>query len=304
MIQNFYCDVGAGHQLWVMFAGNPQGIPVLFLHGGPGAGCKLDHFAYFDLDRYWVVLFDQRGSGRSQPYGELNANTSQDLIADIERLRVLFGVERWLLFGGSWGSFLALSYAVHHPDRVAALVLRSICLGRQQEHDWLYCFGANQLFPQAWQNFCDFIATEERNDLLSAYYRCLMSVDPQLQWQAAWRWSSWAMACLELPAIEEPQIAAERQRWIAQVRIEVHYFFHQLFFPPHHIFNALPGLNAIPTAIVHGTHDFLCPVDNAVSLQRLLPLSHLTLVPQAGHLSSAPGMFAALQQALLQVTDK
>lgn len=296
MWQSFYHQVSAGHRLAVTFAGNPRGIPVLFLHGGPGAGCKLEHFAYFDLTRYWVVLFDQRGSGRSLPFGELNANTSADLIEDIESLRAYFGVSRWLLFGGSWGSYLALAYAIHHPEHVAGLVLRSICLGRPEEHDWLYRFGASELFAKEWHAFREFIPSEERDDLLGAYYHRLMALEPCV---AAFRWSRWAMACLELPLPDAwPEEGVARDRWLAQIRIEAHYYYHQLFFPRNFIFEQLARLAAIPLQIVHGQHDFLCPPSNAIALQRQLPHSTLTLVATAGHLSSAPGMFTALTAAL------
>jgi proline iminopeptidase len=301
MIQSFYHLVN-GQSLALSFAGNPQGIPVLFLHGGPGAGCKREHLTYFDLDRYWVVLWDQRGSGRSLPFGTLTDNTTQDLLADMESLRQLFGVERWLLFGGSWGSYLALSYALHYPERVSGMVLRSICLGRQQEHDWLYHFGANQLFPEAWQDFLTFIPKEEQSDLLTAYYHRLMASDFQLQWQAAWHWSCWAMACLQLAIPCEPQTVSERRLWIAQVRIELHYFYHQLFSPKHFVVDSLSKINTIPLSIVHGAHDFLCPPNNAVTLHQKMPNSQLTLVAHAGHLSSAAGMFEALKAALAWVT--
>ena len=298
MWQSFYHRVSAEHQLAVTFAGNPDGIPVLFLHGGPGAGCKLDHFAYFDLTRYWVVLFDQRGCGRSLPFGELNDNTSQDLISDIEHLRLALGVKRWLLFGGSWGSYLALAYAIHYPLNVSGMVLRSICLGRPEEHTWLYQLGASELFPEAWQDFQYFIPEAERADLLKAYYQRLMNHDEL----AAWHWSSWAMACLALSLpLVLPEDLTERQRWLAQTRIEIHYYYHQLFFPINFVRDHLSTLTHIPIEIVHGTHDFLCPPANAVTLKRYLPDATLTLVPQAGHLSSAPGMFDALMLALARI---
>lgn len=305
MWQTFYHRVSAEHQLAVTYAGNPLGIPVLFLHGGPGAGCKLEHFRYFDLKRYWVVLFDQRGSGRSLPFGSLIDNTSQDLIDDIEQLRRLFGVDRWLLFGGSWGSYLALAYAIHHPDRISGLVLRSICLGRPEEHTWLYQFGASELFTHAWQQFRAFIPLAEQDDLLKAYYQRLMSMDFDTQWMAAQQWSSWMMACLALPLPEVwPQDVVEKQRFMAQVRIEAHYYHHQLFFPVNFVCDQLPRLSAIPAAIVHGQHDFLCPPANAVILHQHLSQAHLTIVANAGHLSSAPGMFDALVESLSLVASQ
>lgn len=302
MKQSFYVNVGQHHQCAVVLAGNPRGIPVLFLHGGPGAGCKLDHLAYFDLERYWVVLWDQRGSGRSLPHGELQENTTGHLLADIEHLRQLLGVSQWLLFGGSWGSFLALTYAIHYPKHVSGLVLRSVCLGREQEHDWLYRAGAHHLFPEAWHSFNQAIPADERDDLLTAYYSRLMNDDLSIAWPAAWHWSSWAMACLEIPLPIEPQEREVRQTWLRQVRLEVHYYYHQLFLPKHFVWEALPSLQHVPLAIVHGCHDFLCPPDNAHALHQALPQSHLTMVANAGHLSSSPGMFEALQAALARVS--
>ncbi len=300
MYQSFYHKVTDDHQLAVTFAGNPAGIPVLFLHGGPGAGCKLSHCDYFDLSRYWVVLFDQRGSGRSLPYGALEHNSSSDLIQDIESLRRLFGVQQWLLFGGSWGSYLALAYAIHYPHHVSGMVLRSICLGRLEEHDWLYYRGASELFPDAWQAFTAFIPEAEHAALLAAYYQRLMSDDIAIAWPAAWHWSRWAMACLELPLpIAMPEDWAIRRQWLLQARIEAHYYYHQLFFPVNFVQINLPKLQNIPIQIVHGQYDFLCPVANAVILQRHLPHSQLTIVPKAGHLSAAPGMFDALIAALV-----
>lgn len=301
MMHSFYLNVSEQHQLAVVFAGNPRGIPVLFLHGGPGAGCKLDHLAYFDLERYWVILWDQRGSGRSQPHGELHDNTTAHLLADIECLRQQLGVSQWLLFGGSWGSFLALTYAIHYPQHVSGMVLRSVCLGREVEHDWLYRAGAHLLFPEAWQRFCQWIPSSERGDLLSAYYQRLMTEDLAIAWPAAWRWSSWSMACLELPLPLEPEDSEIQLAWLRQVRLEVHYFYHQLFLPKHFVVDALASIQHLPLAIVHGSHDFLCPPDNANALHQAMPHSHLTIVPHAGHLSSSPGMFEALQTALQRV---
>lgn len=304
MIQSFYVNVSEHHQLAVVLAGNPRGIPVLFLHGGPGAGCKLDHLAYFDLERYWVVLWDQRGSGRSLPHGELRDNTTQHLLADIEWLRRELGVSQWLLFGGSWGSFLALTYAIHYPAQVSGMVLRSICLGRQLEHDWLYRAGAHLLFPQAWQSFRQWLPHDEREDMLQAYYTRLMHEDHCIAWRAAWHWSCWAMACLELPLPAEPQEVEIQKTWLRQVRLEVHYFYHQLFLPKHFVCDHLTTLRHLPLAIVHGSHDFLCPPDNAYALHQAMPASHLTMVEGAGHLSSAPGMFEALQAGLGWVGDR
>lgn len=302
-MHSFYLHVSEPHRLLIRFAGNPHGIPVLFLHGGPGSGCKPEHLAYFDLSRYWVFLMDQRGSGHSTPVEALASNSTLELMADIEALRQQFGIDQWLVFGGSWGSFLGLAYALHYPRHVSGLVLRSVCLGRQQEHDWLYRFGANQLFPQAWRAFQGFIPRSQQQDLLSAYYERAMSQDLSVSWPAVWQWSCWAAACLELPAPLEPETVEQRHRWLSQVRLELHYFYHQLFLPVHFVVDGLSHIHQ-PVAIVHGARDFLCPVDNAVSLHEQLPWSHLILVPEAGHLSSAPGMFEALCQALNWVDQK
>ena len=289
------------HALYVEECGTAKGIPALFLHGGPGAGCEPYHRRFFDPTRYRVVLFDQRGAGRSIPHADLSDNTTWHLVADIERIRELLGIERWLVFGGSWGSTLALAYAQTHPERVSALVLRGIFLCRDDEIRWFYQEGASRLFPDYWADFVAPVAPGDRHDMLGAYHRLLTGTDDIARMAAAKAWSTWegrTATLLPNPSVVnhfgDPHVA------LSLARIECHYFVHQAFLRPGQLLEDAARLAGIPTVIVHGRYDVICPLENAWALHRALPGSELVIVPDAGHAASEPG----IRSALVQATDR
>ena len=286
------------HALYVEECGTAKGIPALFLHGGPGAGCEPYHRRFFDPTRYRVVMFDQRGAGRSVPHADLSDNTTWHLVADIERIRELLGIERWLVFGGSWGSTLALAYAQTHPERVSALVLRGIFLCRDDEIRWFYQEGASRLFPDYWADFVAPVAPADRHDMLGAYHRLLTGTDDIARMAAAKAWSTWegrTATLLPNPSVVnhfgDPHVA------LSLARIESHYFVHQAFLRPGQLLEDAVRLAGIPTVIVHGRYDVICPLENAWALHRALPGSELVIVPDAGHAASEPGICSALVEA-------
>jgi len=294
-----YLDVGDGHSLYYEEAGNPQGQPVLFLHGGPGGGVNPTYRRFFDPDHYRIILFDQRGAGKSTPHAGLEANTTWDLVADIERLRQHCGVDKWLVFGGSWGSTLALAYAETRPKRVTGLILRGIFLCRPWEIQWLYQVGASRLYPDAFDKYLAVIPEDERHDLVSAYYQRLTSEDPAVRLQAAKAWSSWEAATSKLiPDANLVAIFEEDLFALAFARIECHYFSHNSFFDSDNwLLENVSAIQDIPGMIVHGRYDVVCPVQNAWELHKLWPKAELKIVPDAGHSALEPGILHALVAA-------
>jgi len=287
--------VGDGHELHVEECGTPNGLPVVFLHGGPGGGITPAYRRFFDPERYRVVLFDQRGCGQSTPFASVEHNTTWDLVADIERIREHLRIEQWLVFGGSWGSTLALVYAEEHPDRVRGLVLRGIFLLREWELDWLYQKGASRIFPDAWESFLAPIPAEERGDLRAAYARRLFGDDPGAAQAAAEAWSRWELATSYLI----PRDDEESDEWLlAFARIESHYFMNGGFLDAEHqILARIDRIADIPMTIVQGRYDVVCPMESAWELHRKCPRSRLVVVPDAGHSSLEPGISAALVAA-------
>jgi proline iminopeptidase len=297
--------VDAPHQLYVEESGNPDGIPVLFLHGGPGAGCEDYHRRFFDAERFRIILMDQRGAGRSTPLAELASNSTDRLIADIETLREFLGIDQWLLFGGSWGSTLSLVYAQAHPQRVTGMVLRGIFLCRPQDIHWFYQNGASRVFPDYWEDYLAQIPEGERGDMVPAYYKRLTSPNELEQIQAAKAWSIWEGRCATLhpnPDVVEhfghPHVA------IALARIECHYFMNQSFLEPDQIVRDAHKLANIPAVIVHGRYDMVCPLDNALALSRAWPKAELQIIRDAGHSASEPAIVDALMRAVENLTAK
>ncbi len=287
------------HSLYYEQCGNPQGKPVVFLHGGPGGGCNTRCRQFFDPSAYRIVLFDQRGCGRSTPHAELNGNTTWDLVADIERLREHLGIDRWQVFGGSWGSTLALAYAETHPQSVTELVLRGIFLLRREELEWFYQRGCNTLFPDAWEGYLDAIPEAEHGDLISAYHRRLTSADPELRLAAARAWSTWEAATSFLhqdPAYIEASSADDFA--LAFARIECHYFVHGGFFEQDgQLLRNIERIRSIPTVIVQGRYDVVCPLRSAWDLHRAWPEADLQITADAGHSAFEPGNLDALIRA-------
>ena len=287
------------HTLYYEEVGNPQGKPVVYLHGGPGGGINAYARRFYDPRFYRIILFDQRGAGQSTPHAELRENTTWDLVADIERVREMLGIDRWLVFGGSWGSSLSLTYAIQHPERVLGLVMRGIFLCRQSELDWLYQDGASQVFPEGWDQFTAPIPPEERGDLLQAYYKRLTDPDKAVQQAAAWPWSRWETQCSRhIPdpaALEKDEDALKT---LAISRIEAHYFVNQCFFPDEdYLLEKAPTINHLPTIIVQGRYDMVCPIRSAWDLKKVMPAVDLRIVPDGGHSVRDPGIAAGLVQA-------
>jgi proline iminopeptidase len=290
--------VDGHHTLYVEECGNPKGIPAVFLHGGPGAGCEAGHRRFFDPALYRIVLFDQRGSGRSVPHADLRDNTTWDLVADCERIRTKLGIERWLVFGGSWGSTLALAYAQTHPERVLALVLRGIFLCREAEIRWFYQEGANWVFPDWWEDFLAPIPEAERGDLLHAYHRRLTGADELARMAAAKAWSIWEGRTATLLANPDVQAHfADPHVALSLARIECHYFVHQAFLKSDQLLHDAHRLAAIPGVIVQGRYDIICPLRSAWDLHRAWPTADLQIIPDAGHAAFEPGIRAALVAA-------
>lgn len=287
------------HEIHYEQVGNPRGQPILFLHGGPGGGISADHRRYFDGDRYRAILFDQRGCGKSKPFAELQENTTWDLIKDIEKLRIHLEIDKWVVFGGSWGSTLALTYAIQHADRVQALILRGIFLCRPSEIRWFYQDGASHIFPDVWEEYRDFIPPNERDDFVKAYYRRLTSDDMRLRLEAAKIWSRWEMATSHL-LIDLPSLNAmeEAERALPFARIEAHYFVNNAFFPSdNYILENIERIAHISVAIVQGRYDVVCPARSAWELHRAWPGSRLKIIPDAGHAASETGIRSALIEA-------
>jgi len=277
--------VDARHTLYWEECGNPQGKPVVLLHGGPGAGCNEKMRRFHDPAKYRIVLFDQRGAGRSTPHADLVDNTTWHLVADMEALREHLGIARWQVFGGSWGSTLALAYAETHPQRVTELVLRGIFLLRRWELEWFYQEGASRLFPDAWQHYLAAIPPVERADLIGAYYRRLTSEDPQVRLAAARAWSIWegATSYLRIPD-DCTQTHGDPQFALAFARIENHYFVHGGFFEEEgQLLRDAHRIADIPGVIVHGRYDVVCPLQNAFDLHAVWPRASLIISPTSGH---------------------
>lgn len=294
--------VGDGHEIYWEACGNPEGKPAVFLHGGPGGGCVADHRRYFDPAKYRIVLFDQRGCGRSTPHAsepaaDLSANTIWHLVADIERLREHLGIDRWQVFGGSWGSTLALAYAETHPERVTELVLRGIFTLRESEIDWFYQEGASQLFPDAWEAYLAPIPEAERGELVAAYRRRLQDPDPAVHGPAGVAWTVWENSTIRLipdqAAIEAAR--SDEAAAVAFARIENHYFSHGGWMEDGQLIrDAAAKLAGIPGVIVQGRYDACTPPRTAWDLHRAWPQAEFRMIPDAGHAASEPGIVDAL----------
>ena len=288
------------HTMYWEVSGNPQGRPVVFLHGGPGAGAGPDHRRFFDPRHYRIVVFDQRGAGRSTPLGELADNTTQHLIADMERLRSHLGIMRWHVFGGSWGSTLALAYAQAHPARVSALVLRGIFLGSKTEIDW-FLYGMGRVFPEHWRAFVSAVPAAERHDLMAAYEKRLNDPDPKVHLPAARAWSVYEGSCSTL--LPSPQTVApfgEERHALGLSRIEAHYFKHGVFLEDGQLLKGVERIRKIPATIIQGRYDIVCPIQTAEALHQAWPEADYHVVPDAGHSAMEPG----IRRALVAATER
>uniref|UniRef100_UPI0036F30140 prolyl aminopeptidase n=1 Tax=Trichocoleus desertorum TaxID=1481672 RepID=UPI0036F30140 len=290
------------HTLYFEESGNPEGKPVVFLHGGPGGGSIARYRQYFDANQWRIVVFDQRGCGRSTPHAELRENTTWDLVEDIEKLRSHLGIEQWVVFGGSWGSTLSLAYSQTHPERCLGLILRGIFMLRQKELQWFYQEGASYIFPDAWEAYLQPIPPEERHDLIAAYHRRLTSPDLQVRLEAARAWSVWEASTSKLYPDSDLQARfAESDFADAFARIECHYFVNRGFFEPEdQLLQNVGRIRHIPAVIVQGRYDVVCPMISAWELHQVWPEAEFIVVPDAGHSMMEPG----IRTALLEATDK
>ena len=287
------------HTMYWEVSGNPHGKPVLFLHGGPGAGSTPTHRRFFDPAHYRIVVYDQRGAGRSAPLGETRANTTQILISNIETLRRHLGVECWLVFGGSWGSTLALAYAEIHPQSCSGLVLRGIFLCRKREIDW-FLYDIRNLFLEAWRSFAEFLPEAERGDLLANYHKRLMDPNPGVHMPAARRWSVYEGSCSTLlPSPETVAAFGDDRMALGLARMEAHYFINEIFLPENFLLDNISCIRHLPAVIVQGRYDAVCPVVTADELHRAWPEARYQVIPDAGHSAMEPGT----RSALLDATD-
>jgi proline iminopeptidase len=295
-------DVGGGHRLYWEESGNPVGKPAVFLHGGPGGGSNPNMRRFFDPEKYRIIVYDQRGCGRSTPHAALEGNTTWDLVADLEKLREHLSVERWLVYGGSWGSTLGLAYAETHPERVSEIVLRGIFLLRRAELLWFYQEGASWIFPDFFERYRDFIPEAERSDFMSAYYARLTSADPDLRLAAARVWSQWEAATSRL--FVDPDLVAkfdDPDTALAFARIEAHYFVNRGFFDADdQLLRDVHRIRHIPAVIVQGRYDVVCPMQSAWDLHQAWPESSLIIVPDAGH----SVMESGIARAVVAATDR
>jgi proline iminopeptidase len=294
--------VGGGHTIYFEESGNPKGKPIVLLHGGPGGGTQPSYRRLFNPDLYRIIMFDQRGCGKSLPFASLKDNTTWHLVSDIEALREHFGLESWTVFGGSWGSTLALAYAETHPQRVSELILRGIFLGRKSELDWLYQFGASAIFPDYWQQYLDQIPARERGNMVKAYYKRLTSKDIAVRTAAAQAWSMWE-GCSSKLHIDHELIARNGDPTFATAfaRIECHYFVNGCFMRnDNQLLEDIGRIKHIPTTIVQGRYDMVCPITTAYELHRAFPEADFVVVADAGHSMSEPG----IRKALIAASDK
>lgn len=296
-------DVGDGHSLYYEQSGNAQGVPVVFLHGGPGAGSNPAHRRFFDPAFYRIIVFDQRGAGRSRPFASLEANTTDHLVADIERLRMHLNIDSWLVFGGSWGSTLALVYALRHAARCRGLVLRGIFLGSDAELAW-FLDGMRTVFPEAWRRFAEFIPEGERGDLMAAYHARLIDPSADVHMPAAAHWAGYETSCSNLLASPSEAPPHASSGALSLARIEAHYFVNSVFIGNTEILDGVQALRHLPCVVVQGRYDMVCPITTADALVRAWPEIDYRIVPDAGHSAMEPGIRSQLVRATETLKDR
>lgn len=295
---------GRQHTLYVEECGNPDGMPVIFLHGGPGSGCRPQHRCYFNPDKYRIILFDQRGCGRSTPSGELENNTTAYLVEDMECIRRSLNIDSWVLFGGSWGATLALCYARDYPGQVASMILRGTFLGRRQDVNWVYAEGgASKLFPDAWQRLVADLPETDRAQPLRAYYERLTDEDEAIQLAAAQTLNAWEGTIVMLRDHEfEPDLTQEPGP-LAHSRVQLHYALHECFIAEQAILDSIDKIRDIPTVVIHGRYDLVCPLQQSWELKQAWPEIDLRIVPLAGHAAGEPGLIDALVSATDELVE-
>ena len=290
------------HQIYVEECGNPLGMPVIYLHGGPASGCKSDHRRFFNPEVYRIVLFDQRGCGRSKPYGELTENTTQHLLQDIERIRIMLGINHWLLFGGSWGATLALLYAQAYPDKVSAMILRGVFLARQADLDWFVGGGVNRIYPERWQALLDVLSKEGSSSVVAEVDGMLAGVDELAQLRAAREWSLWGgqVALGQQFDLSDAEMHIGMDT-VRQVKIEIQYAKNRYFIKENQILNDCKKIEKLPVIIIHGRNDLVCPVEAAYSLHQKLPNAEFIVLPHGGHVARGDEMIDAMVNAVERI---
>jgi proline iminopeptidase len=300
----FYLETGSPHSVYVEESGNPEGIPVIFLHGGPCSGTKPDHRRFFDPERYRIILFDQRGCGQSKPFGEIAHNTTQDLIDDMERIREYLNIDQWLLFGGSWGAALALLYAQLHPGRVLGMILRGVFLARQMDMDWFLKNGAGRIYPEQWQRLYESIPSRDRVNLLQGLCHAISGEDEIARRRVAREWSAWGGQVALGNAFKVDENSHVTEQMVKQAAMELHYAEHSYFIEENQILDNCNKLLDIPTVIIHGRNDLVCPIEAAFSLHQALPEAEMIVLPDAGHIAQNDDMIDALVSATNHVAGQ
>lgn len=302
---HFELPVDGGHVLYVEECGNPEGIPVLYVHGGPGGGCDETCRRFFDPESYRIVLFDQRGCGRSRPFAETDENTTWHLVDDMETIREKLGFERWALFGGSWGSTLSLAYAQKHPERVTALVLRGIFLSREEDFDWFYYHGAPQIYPEHYPDFVAPVPESQRDAVIHAYHQLLNDSDPAVRERAAQSWARWELRASNMRPDEENILKFSKpEKAVPMARLEVHYFINRCFLEPGQLLRDVGRIRHLPGVIVQGRYDMVCPPEAAWALHESWPEAEFEWIPDAGHSAMEPGITAALVAATDRLRER
>ena len=291
---NGFIDLDGHHQMYWEISGNPDGLPVVFLHGGPGAGASPLHRRFFDPNYYKIIIFDQRGSGRSIPFADITANTTQHLVSDMESLRQYLKIDKWLVFGGSWGSSLALCYGIEYPDRVLGFILRGLFLCSRHELDW-FLDGIKTVFPKEWEDFRNFLPNNEREEILNSYFERLINTDADIHGPAACAWTNFEAACSTLlPHVYRKLEPNSGQRFLALARIEAHYFKNRFFLSDNYFYKNLDKIIRIPATVVQGRYDMVCPMVTAYDLVERWPKAKLIVIPDAGHSAMDPSLKSGL----------
>lgn len=291
---NGFIDLDGHHQMYWEISGNPEGLPVVFLHGGPGAGASPLHRRFFDPDYYKIIVFDQRGSGRSIPFADITANTTQHLVSDMESLRQYLKIDKWLVFGGSWGSSLALCYGIDYPDRVLGFILRGLFLCSRRELEW-FLDGIKTVFPKEWEDFRNFLPNNEREEILDSYFERLINSDPDIHGPAACAWTNFEAACSTLlPSVYRKLEPNSGHRFLALARIEAHYFKNRFFLSDNYFYKNLDKIIGIPATVVQGRYDMVCPMATAYELVKRWPKAKLIVIPDAGHSAMDPSLKSGL----------